>query len=191
MRKARLLGVCSCLVLLCGCVGPHYTSRQLVICGKPAPPIAGPDDPQIPANLRAEPDPRVNLLAIVTGFFTTPLKCFGVQGWKDYHCHAQARGTVVQHQVSTDNFLTVDVRLISLAIDGVAIPLSDPKFIRLEIYPGSAPAETSLVTNQNAVIVAEGRFVWDTDGWFEIHPQTPDDVRAEPKPDASPVEIPR
>jgi hypothetical protein len=189
MSKARLLGVCACLVA-CGCVGPHYTCRQLVICGKPAPSIAGPNDPRIPANLRAEPDPIVNLLDIVTGFFTTPLKCFGVQGWKDYHLHATARGTVVRHQVSTDNFLTVDVRLISLTIEGVAIPLSDPTFIRLEIYPGSVPAEKSLVSNQNAVIGAKGEFVWDSDGWFEIHPQTTDDVWPEPKPDASPVETP-
>jgi hypothetical protein len=29
----------------------------------------------------------------------------------------------------------------------------------------------------NEVITAEGKLAWDSDGWFEIHPQKTGDVR--------------
>jgi hypothetical protein len=185
--KAWLLLIGGCL-LLSGCVAPHYTNHQLVLFGKAAPSILAADDPGIQANLGGKPAPKVSLLAAVTGFATTPFKCLGIQGWKDYHLQAEARGTMVQHRVSSDRFLTVDLRLDSLFIDGVPILLSDAKFIRLEIFLGKVSVEKSIFAEE-AVIVAEGKFVWDTDGWFEIHPQKKEDVRPGSKRNASQAEV--
>jgi hypothetical protein len=130
------------------------------------------------------PAPRVNLLAVVTGFATTPLKCLGLNGWKDYRLTADACGTVVQQKVSSDRFLTVDLRLGSLKINGDSVPLLADRFIRLEIYLGKVPVEKRIFAEKDAVIAARGKFVWDTDGWFEIHPQEASDVRCHPKLDA-------
>jgi hypothetical protein len=176
-----LLGGC---LLSSGCVAPHYTNHQFVIFGKAAPAVAGPDIPAIQKNLSVTPGPKVDLLTVVTGFATTPLKCMGLHGWKDYQLRAEARGIVVQHGVSSDRFLTVDLRLNSLEINGASIPLSDCNFIRLEIFLGKVPVEKSMFAEKDAVIVAKGKFVWDTDGWFEIHPQDRSDVRCDSKLDA-------
>jgi hypothetical protein len=181
--KAWLPLIGGCL-LLSGCIAPHYTNHPLVLFGKAAPSILAADDPGIQANLRGKPVPKISRLAAMTGFAITPLKCVGIQGWKDYHLQAEARGTVVQHRVLSDRFLTVDLRLDSLFIDGVPIPLSDAKFIRLEIFLGKVPVEKSVVA-EGAAIVAKGKFVWDTDGWFEIHPQKKEDVRPGSKRNAS------
>jgi len=172
-----LLGGC---LLGSGCAAPRYSNHQLVIFGTAAPAIAEPVIPAIQRNLSVKPAPKVSLLAVVTGFSTTPLKCLGLQGWKDYQLRAEARGTVVQHRVSSDRFLTVDLRLNSLAINGASIPLPplpEGRFIRLEIFLGKVPVEKSMFADQDAVIVAKGKLVWDNDGWFEIHPQESSDVR--------------
>src|ERR1035437_633795 len=73
-----LLGGC---LLSSGCVAPHYTNHQFVIFGKAAPAVAGPDIPAIQKNLSVTPGPKVDLLTVVTGFATTPLKCLGLHGW--------------------------------------------------------------------------------------------------------------
>jgi hypothetical protein len=180
-----LLGCC----LLCGgCVGPHYTNHQLVIFGKAAPTIAGLDIPAIQKNLSVTPVPKVSLVTMLTDFSTIPLKCMGVQGWKDYHLYAKACGTVVQHQLSSDRILTVDLRLNSLEVSGTSIPQSDGKFIRAEIYRGKVPVDKTMFAQKDAVMIVKGKLVWDTDGWFEIHPQGRGDVRFDSKPDASQAE---
>src|SRR5258708_179900 len=87
-----------------GCMAPHYTRCQVVVpgCGQAAPALAGPRDPALEKHLSSKRAAEVNLLAVVTGFFTTPLKCLGFQGWRDYGWHADALGKVVKHQLSSD-----------------------------------------------------------------------------------------
>ena len=168
-----LLGVC---LLGGGCVAPHYTKHQLIISGKAAPTIAGLDIPAIQTNLCVAPVPKVSLVTMLTDFSTIPPKCMGIQGWKDFHLNAKARGIVVQHQLSSDRILTVDLRLKSLEVNGTSIPLSGDRFIRAEIYRGKVPVDKSEIAQKDALIIVQGKLVWDTDGWFEIHPQKSGDV---------------
>ena len=176
--KAWLPWIGGCL-LLSGCVAPHYTKHQLIISGKAAPKISGLDVPAIQTNLSVTVVPKVNRITMLTDFSTIPVKCMGIQGWKDFHLDAEARGTVVQHQLSSDRILTVDLRLNSLAINGTSVPLPGDRFIRAEIYRGKVSVDKRRFAQKDAVMVVKGKLVWDTDGWFEIHPQGRDDVRFE------------
>ena len=170
--------------LLCGgCVAPHYTKHQLLISGKAAPNITGLDVPAIQTNLSVAVVPKVSRITEFTDFSTIPLKCMGIQGWKDFHLNAEAHGTVVQNQLSSDRILTVDLRLISLAVNGTPIPLPGSRFIRCEIYRGKARVDKAMLAQKDAVMVVKGKLVWDADGWFEIHPQGQSDVRFESKPE--------
>jgi len=185
LKSAACFLLLGCCLLCGGCVAPHYTKHQLVLFGKAAPAIAGLDIPAIQKNLSVTPVPKVSLVTMLTDFSTIPLKCMGVQGWKDFHLRARACGTVVQHQLSSDRILTVDLRLNSLEIDGTSIPLPEARFIRVEIYIGKVPVDRSMFAQKDAVMVVKGKLVWDTDGWFEIHPQGRGDVRFDSKPDTS------
>jgi len=180
-----------CCLLGGGCVGPHYTKHQFIISGKAAPTITGLDVPAIQTNLSVTVVPKVSRITMLTDFSTIPLKCMGIQGWKDFHLNAEARGTVAQHQLSSDRILTVDLRLISLEVNGTPIPMSNGRFIRCEIYRGKARVDKTMLARTNAVMVVKGKLVWDTDGWFEIHPQGRSDVKFESKTDASPAEAAR
>jgi hypothetical protein len=151
-----------------------------VIFGAPAPPLAGPNASAILTRLRRKPCPKISFLSSVTAVGTTPFKCLGIQGWKDYGLNAAARGVVVQHRISSDGLMTVDLRLLSLAVDQVAIPILGPRYIRLEIYLGKVSVNRSLLRQPGTIIRADGKLVWDTDGWFEIHPQKSGDVRPDP-----------
>lgn len=132
------LGVC---LFSGGCVGPHYTKHPLVIWGKCPPDIAIGGVASISRNVRTNAAPKVTLTDALTGFATTPLKCIGVQGWKDYEMRAEVHGIVVQNRVSTDRFFTVDLKLNSLMVCTDSIPLSDSNFIRLEIFLGNVPVD--------------------------------------------------
>ena len=186
--KAWLLLIGGCL-LLNGCVAPYYTNHQLILFGKATPTITGLDVPAIQRNLSTIPAPKVNRITMLTDFSTIPLKCLGIQGWKDFHLNAEARGTVVQHQLSSDRILTVDLRLISLEINGTPIPMSNGRFIRCEIYRGKVRVDKRVLARTNAVMVVKGKLVWDTDGWFEIHPQGRGDVRFDSTPDSPHAEV--
>jgi hypothetical protein len=168
-----------CCLLCNGCVAPHYTKHQLIISGKAAPKITGLDVPAIQTNLSVSVVPKVSRITMLTDFSTIPLKGMGIQGWKDFHLDAEARGTVIQHQLSSDRILTVDLRLNSLAVNGTSIPLAGDRFIRAEIYRGKVIVDKKSFAQKDAVMVVKGKLVWDSDGWFEIHPQGRDDVRFE------------
>lgn len=181
-----LIGVC---LLLSGCVAPHYTNHQLILFGKAAPTISGLDVPAIQTNLSVTVVAKVNRVTMLTDFSTIPLKCMGIQGWKDFHLGAEARGTVVQHQLSSDRILTVDLRLNSLAINGTPIPLPGDRFIRAEIYRGKVRVDKMRFAQKDAVMVVKGKLAWDTDGWFEIHPQGRGDVCFDSTPDVPHAEV--
>ena len=166
----------SCL-LLTGCIQPHYHNHQLVVFGKAAPAISGPLDPTIAYHLRTKPSPRVELLTAITAVVTTPFKCIGVQGWKDFHMHAEAHGALVQARISSDGFLSADLRLDSLTVDGVAVPVLGTRYIRVEVFLSNVSVDKTLAKEEQPYVITEGKFVWDTDGWFEIHPQATGDFR--------------
>ena len=166
------------LIAAAGCIGPHYTKYPLVLMGKHPPEIKGPHDPAIAANLSTKPWPR-SPVGPEAGIGVVWFKSMGINGWRDFHLHARARGPVVQHQISSSGFFTVDIRLDSLKVDDVSIPIEGTNYMRLEIYLGKVAIDQTMRQETNEVITAEGKLAWDTDGWFEIHPQKTGDVRIE------------
>jgi hypothetical protein len=164
-----------------GFTGPQYPRHQVVLFGKDAPAITGPHDPAIPQHLSTNAWAKANFPERAAGIGVTPFKAMGVQGWTDYHLHARARGHVVQHEVSSSGFRTVDLQLISLTVDRVSIHWKGTRFMRVEIFLGKVPEPSALFDNTNAVLFVEGKLVWDEDGWFEIHPQRSRDVHQESK----------
>lgn len=109
---------------------------------------------------------------VVVGF-----KSFGFNGWKDFHLHAKAEGPVILHQISSSGFFTVDIKLNSLTVDDVPVPIRGPRYMRSEIFLGKVQVDKAMRHETNEVIVVEGKLAWDTDGWFEIHPEKTGDVR--------------
>ena len=119
-----------------GCVGPHYSEHQLVLYGKDAPLIRGPRDPAIARHLTTNLWAKSNFPDRAAEVGVTPFKAMGVQGWKDFHLHARARGHVMQHEVSSNGFRTVDLRLESLTVDNVRVHWKGTRFMRVEIFLG-------------------------------------------------------
>ena len=173
-----VLGVCltASAIFCAGCIGPHYTNKELILSGKQPPDIRGPHDPAIEANLSTNPWPKSPFPDRAAEVVVSLAKSAGVQGWKDYHMHAKARGEVIQHEFSSDGFLTLDIGLHSLTINQVSIPLPGPRYMRFEIFLGKVSVDKAIYRETNTMIVGQGKFVWDSDGWFEIHPQRTGDV---------------
>jgi len=163
-----------------GCVGPHYSEHQLIVNGKDAPVINSPHDPAIAGHLTTNLWARSSFPDRAVEVGVTPFKAVGVQGWKDFHMHARARGRVMQHEVGSNGFRTVDLRLKSLTVDNVRIHWKGTRYMRVEIYLGKVQVEPAILDNTNALLSIEGKLVWDEDGWFEIHPESAGDVRLEP-----------
>lgn len=187
LLKQLFLSGCIAASLACaGCIGPHYSQHNIEVSGKPAPRIHGPHDPAIVANLTTnlwEKSPLPDRAAEVG---VTLFKSAGIQGWKDYHMHAKVVGTVMQHEFSSNGFLTMDVRLNSLTIKRVPVRFIGTRYIRLEIFLGKVSVAAAVYERTNAQVVAQGKFVWDSDGWFEIHPQKTGDVELIPPIDLGP-----
>jgi hypothetical protein len=152
-----------------GCVAPHYPEHEIVLFGKDAPLIRGPRDPAIARHLTTNLWARSSFPDRAAEVGVTPFKAMGVQGWKDFHLHARARGHVMQHEVSSNGYRTVDLRLVSLTVDNVRIHWRGTRYMRVAI-----------LDETNKLLRVEGKLVWDEDGWFEIHPESTGDVRLEP-----------
>jgi hypothetical protein len=166
-----------CLVALCtSCIGPHYHEHPLVLFGKAPPKLSGANDPAIITNLTTHPWHK-SLIGSETGIGAVWFKSMGINGWKDYHLQAKAESPVVMHQIASSGFLTVDLRLNYLTIGGVLIPINEPRYMRLEIYLGHVAVDKAIRHETNEIISAEGKLAWDSDGWFEIHPQKTGDVQ--------------
>lgn len=175
LGKIFVLGIA--VSFLCtGCIGPHYTDHEVLVDGKQPPVIRGPHDPALVANLSTNPWPASPFVDRAMEVGATLGKSAGIQGWKDYHMHAKAWGTVIQHEYSSNGFLTMDMRLKALTINHVQIALPGQRYIRFEIFMGKLSVDKAIYEQTNAEIVGEGKFVWDSDGWFEIHPQKTGDV---------------
>ena len=173
---AICIGICSCA----GCIGPHYHEHPLVIVTKQPPELTGPHDPAIAENLTTNLWSR-SVVGPVAGVGDTIFKSMGIGGWKDYHMLGRAEGVEVQHQISDNGFLTVDMQLLSMKADDVPIPINGTRYMRLEIFLGQVAVPNAIRDETNEVITAEGKLVWDSDGWFEIHPQKTGDVMEVPK----------
>ena len=163
-----------------GCVGPHYSEHQIIVNGKDAPLISSPHDPAIAGHLTTNLWARSNFPDRAAEVGVTPFKAMGVQGWKDFNMHARARGHVMQHEVSSNGFRTVDLRLKSLTVDNVRVHWKGTRYMRVEIYLGKVTVDPTILDDTNALLRVDGKLVWDEDGWFEIHPESTGDVRLEP-----------
>jgi len=163
-----------------GCVGPHYSEHQLVLNGKDAPLISSPRDPAIARHLTTNLWARSSFPDRAAEVGVTPFKAIGIQGWKDFHMHARARGHVRQHEVSSNGFRTVDLQLKSLTVDNVRVHWKGTRYMRVEIFLGKVTVDPAILDDTNALLHVEGKLVWDEDGWFEIHPESTGDVRQEP-----------
>ena len=165
------------VLLLCsGCIGPRYTEHDIVVTGKPAAKIHGPHDPALQADLstnlwRSQPFPG---RAVDVG--ATLFKAAGIQGWKDYHMNACAIGVPLHHEFATGPFLTIDLRLKSLTVNRVRVPLHGPRYMRVVIFLAKASVAHAVYKRTNSMVIAQGKLVWNFDGWLEIHPQRTGDV---------------
>jgi hypothetical protein len=175
-NKLILLGWVASSLFYTGCIGPQYTKNDLIVSGKPAPRIHGAHDPIIQAELTTNlwaPQPFAGSAAEVG---TTLFKSAGIQGWKDYHMNAQATGIVLQHKYTSGPYVNMDMRLQSLMVNGVPIPVQGPKYMRVVIFLGDVSVGSRVIEETNHTVGAYGKLVWNCDGWFEIHPQKAGDV---------------
>ena len=168
------------LIVCAGCIGPHYSKHIIVLVKKKPPELNGPTDPVLVQNLSTNLWPR-SWFSPEAGIGNVIFKSMGISGWKDYHMWAKARGVEVQHQIESSGMCTVDILLNSLTVNDISIPFKGTNYyMRVEIFLGHVAVEKSIRHQINHPITAEGKFVWDSDGWFEIHPQKTGDVRPEP-----------
>ena len=127
------------------------------------------------ARLSAEPQNRLSWFGRFIAVLTTPFKFWGISGWKETGCGAEAAGQLVRDaQHSTDGFWTVDVRLESFRIGTVSPDPGETRFIRVEVEPGTRAHEVCGATRvlEDMRLVFGGAVVVDTDGPFlEVHPE--------------------
>lgn len=168
------------LILCSGCIGPRYSEHDLIVSGKPAPKIKGPRDPALQTNLSTNLWPRQPFPGRAAEIGTTLFKDARIQGWKDYHMNARATGIVLQHEFTSGPYLTIDMRLRSLTVKRVPIPLRGPRYMRVVIFLAKASVPSAVHEETKAMVVAQGKLVWNFDGWFEIHPQKTGDVVLSP-----------
>jgi len=164
------------LLLSSGCIGPRYTEHDIVVSGKPAVKIHDPRDPALQASLSTNLWPRQPFPGRAAEIGTTLFKSAGIQGWKDYHMNALATGFALQHEFTSGPYLTIDLRLQSLIVNRVPVQFRGPRYMRVVIFLAKASAKSGVYERTNSVIVAQGKLVWNFDGWFEIHPQKTGDV---------------
>jgi hypothetical protein len=177
----KLFSLACISILACvGCVGPWYHEHNLIINGKRAPKILGPDDPALQANLSTNmwaPQPFLGSFAEAG---TVTIKCSGVQGWKDYHMEARATGVSLQCKFTSGPNLTIDLRLQSLTVKGMPVPLHGIRYMRVVLFLFRTSVAAAVYERTNPIVVAQGKLVWNSDGWLEIHPQKTGDVQLAP-----------
>lgn len=127
------------------------------------------------ARLSENPQPALTLFDRWIAWLTTPFKFFGISGWTETGCEAEAAGRPVRDaQHSTDGFWTIDVGLEEFRIGTTPADLVSPRFLRVEIEPGTKAHDVCAATRVLAGtgIALGGAVVVDTDGPFlEMHPE--------------------
>ena len=131
------------------------------------------------ARLSGAPQLALSWFERFVAFLTTPFKFLGISGWQETGCDAAASGRPVRDaQHSTDGFWTIDVGLEAFWIAAASADLAPPKFIRLEVEPGTKAHDVCAAAEVLAgtELAFGGAVVVDTDGPFlEVHPE--DDFR--------------
>jgi hypothetical protein len=112
-------------------------------------------------------------------FLSTPFKRLGISGWTQTGCSASGYGKPVRDAAwSTDQFFTIDVEVLTLAVAshaGTAIYLesSNRRYLRLEVEPGTSAHSTCERDRPKAgeIIGFKGVVLIDRDGpFYEVHP---------------------
>ena len=152
----------------CGCT--TYSNRLFV--GHCPPKIAPLDEHQ----LLAKPNKEVSCFARALGIVTTPFKRLGIFGWRDMRVDVVVVGDVKQAVVSTDHFVTVDLRLLSVIADGQPVALSSERYLRAEVCERQLALPPSRWPRPGDRVRISGLLMWDGDGFLEVHPQRVSDV---------------
>lgn len=130
--------------------------------------------------LRPMSYPKTVWFEIVPDALTTLFKRAGLGGWTDLGHIACATGCVEQEERWTDGFQTVDLALDTFTVDQQTLPLTGPRWIRLEIWGRVRHAVEGL----NGGLPEPGQR-WQACGylrrddpydWFEIHPRDAADL---------------
>jgi hypothetical protein len=179
MGKLFLLA-CISILACAGCIGPRYSEHEIVLSGKPPPKIHGPRDPVLQANLSTNLWARQPFPGSAAEVGTVAIKSAGIQGWKDYRMNACATGVALQYKFTSGPNLTIDLRLQSLTVKHVPVPLRGPRYMRVVIFLANVSVAAAVYERTNPVVVAQGKLTWNRDGWFEIHPQKTGDVQLAP-----------
>jgi hypothetical protein len=127
------------------------------------------------ARLSGKPQEALTRFDRWIALLTTPLKFCGISGWTETGCEAQAAGRPVRDaQHSTDGFWTIDVRLERFAVGAEPADLTEPRFVRVEVEPGTKAHDVCAGTRvlEGMGIEFGGAVVVDADGPFlEVHPE--------------------
>ena len=125
--------------------------------------------------LSRTPQPALSWFDRWIAFLTTPFKRWGISGWKETGCSAEASGRPLREaQHSTDGFWTIDVALEEIAIGMVPVDVHPACYLRLEIEPGTAAHDVCAksMIEPTTELTFGGAIVIDTDGPFlEVHPE--------------------
>jgi hypothetical protein len=126
--------------------------------------------------LRSSINPRLSRLDRYSGFFTTPVfKMSGIQGWRAYGFDASAEGKVVQIAHSLDGMTTIDLAVEHVSIGDRTSPFIHG-FVRIEIFKLVGRQFRTPILVDDHVRIA-GSLMWDGDGFVEIHPAVPANIR--------------
>jgi hypothetical protein len=170
--KYIILSVFIMLVVIftasCRCI----CKSSRIIIGKKAPEIR--TEKEIIGQLDSNPPPRVSNFDARVGFLTVGLKRIGIFGWKNLNYNAIANGEVVQCKKSNDGFLTVDLKVNKLTINGESFKIDQLKYLRAEIC--LAMIKLDNYPNIHDQVEVSGALMWDGDGFMEIHPAKSTDL---------------
>lgn len=106
-----------------------------------------------------------------TGFITTPFKCLGLNGWRQYATTVAVNGVVKQAATSTDGLRTLDLLLTD--VDGQQPPTV--RYARAEVIR-CVWARLDHPPRDGDRIRVTGRLHWDGHGFLEVHPKHKGDV---------------
>lgn len=106
-----------------------------------------------------------------TGFITTPFKCLGLNGWRQYPATITVIGIVRQAATSTDGLRTLDLSVTY--VDGQQPPVV--RYARAEVIR-CVWARLDHPPRCGDRIRVTGRLHWDGHGFLEVHPKHKGDV---------------
>ena len=172
-RKHTLLIIVLCIIALsylesckCNC------SASKILIGRRSPHFLSELD--IIANLSTVQPPRISKFDKFIGFYTVGFKKVGIFGWKHIGYSVCTTGKIVQSTKSSDHFLTIDIIIDSISINGRHFTVDGNKYIRTETCLAKI-IMNEIPTNHQRVRIS-GTLMWDGDGFLEIHPNKNTDI---------------